>query len=488
MKWTGGHPYLTQRLCRVIANQNQSRYLETDVDSAVVSSFFGEMSEQDHNLRFVRDMLTKRAPDPGGVLATYRKILRGRHPVRDEEQSLVKSHLKLSGVVHRDNDVLRVRNLIFKNVFNRRWVRAHLPVNWKKRLQRAAIVLSASFVFAALVSLWLYARAQQQLAIAQQHWAQEADRARVEAHNARQQAEQQAQLASSRELAAAAINNLNIDPERSLLLALHAVSATYSADSAEASVTTEAEDALLQASRVRLTLSGHTGEVWGITFSPDGARLATASADRTAKVWDAASNQELRTLSGHSREVWSVVFSPDGARLATASADRTAKVWDAASGRELRTLSGHTGEVWGIAFSPDGARLATASADRTVKVWEAASGQELRTLSGHTGEVWRIAFSPDGTRLATASADRTAKVWEAASGRELRTLSGHDGGIWGIAFSPDGTRLATASADKKVRFHIILQDLLALARTRATRSLTSEECQKYLHKPCPPTP
>jgi AAA-like domain len=94
MYWTDGHPYLTQRLCLAIAEQNRESWSEADVDAIVTSTFFGERSEQDHNLLFVRDMLTKRASDPTSVLATYRKIRLGRHPVRDEEQSLVKAHLK----------------------------------------------------------------------------------------------------------------------------------------------------------------------------------------------------------------------------------------------------------------------------------------------------------------------------------------------------------------------------------------------------------
>jgi hypothetical protein len=113
MHWTGGHPYLTQRLCDAIAEQKRESWSEADVDGVVTRTFFGETSEQDHNLQFVRDMLLKRAPDVTSVLATYQEIRLGRHPVRDEEQSLVKTHLKLSGIVRREQDTLRVRNPIY---------------------------------------------------------------------------------------------------------------------------------------------------------------------------------------------------------------------------------------------------------------------------------------------------------------------------------------------------------------------------------------
>jgi WD40 repeat protein len=144
----------------------------------------------------------------------------------------------------------------------------------------------------------------------------------------------------------------------------------------------------------------------------------------------------LQTLEGHGDWVWLVAFSHDSARLASASRDRTVKIWDAHSGACLQTLEGHSGEVRSVAFSHDSARLASASSDKTVKIWDAHSGACLQTLKGHSDAVRSVAFSHDSARLASASSDRTVKIWDTHrtvkiwdthSGACLQSLEGHSG-------------------------------------------------------------
>jgi WD40 repeat protein len=124
-------------------------------------------------------------------------------------------------------------------------------------------------------------------------------------------------------------------------------------------------------------------------------------------------NLRERLILDHNGFVYGAAFSPDGTRIVTASEDRTARIWDAATGKPIgEPLKGHEGAVESAAFSPDGQRIVTASEDETVMIWDAASGKAIREpLRGHTKEVMTAAFSPDGRRVLTASADKTARIW-----------------------------------------------------------------------------
>jgi WD40 repeat protein len=105
-----------------------------------------------------------------------------------------------------------------------------------------------------------------------------------------------------------------------------------------------------------------------------------------------------------------IVFSPDGKYIATASDDKTARVWDAYTGKNITVLK-HDGLVNNVVFSPiDGKYIATASADNTSRVWDAATGKQISVLN-HNYWVIKVIFSPDGKYIATASADNTARLW-----------------------------------------------------------------------------
>lgn len=141
LEWTGGHPCLTQRLCKAIADEGGGECSKEDVDRIVAETFFGAKSHDDDHLQFVRDMLLRRAGKlREHVLTTYRDILRGRE-VADEERSPVKSHLKLSGIVRREDGTLRVRNPLYRHIFDEAFLKQNLLTNWPRVAARAAMAL-----------------------------------------------------------------------------------------------------------------------------------------------------------------------------------------------------------------------------------------------------------------------------------------------------------------------------------------------------------
>jgi len=199
------------------------------------------------------------------------------------------------------------------------------------------------------------------------------------------------------------------------------------------------------------TFSGHSNVVNSVTFSPDGRQVVSGSGDKTIKLWDVATGQEIRTFSGHSNVVNSVTFSPDGRQVVSGSSDKTIKLWDAATGREIRTFSGHSWSVHSVAFSPDGRQIISGSDDKTIKLWDAATGREIRTFSGHSNNVCSVAFSPDGRQILSCSSDGTIKLWDAATGNLIRTFSGDSSWGWSVTFSPDGRQIISGSSDRTIK-------------------------------------
>jgi RNA polymerase sigma factor (sigma-70 family) len=253
--------------------------------------------------------------------------------------------------------------------------------------------------------------------------------------------------------------------------------------------------------KVRLDLdTGHRLEVWSVAFWPDGKLLATASLDKTVKLWDPASGKEIailkmslpvrsvaisqdgnqlavgqgeigenkagelaigdaktRRIAGQiwkrNSPVYSVDYSPDGRFLAATfraqagqDQDKTITLWGHGGGKE--NWLQHEGLVYAVKFSPDGKILASAGSDKTVRLWDPATGKEIRRINAHSAEVRAVAFSPDGKRLVTAGQDKKVNLWDVATGKQIAALDENQGGVLSVALSPDGHILASADGQR----------------------------------------
>ncbi len=213
----------------------------------------------------------------------------------------------------------------------------------------------------------------------------------------------------------------------------------------------------------RSICSGHTSRVTALAWSPRSTHIATASYDKTLRVWDISRGFSIITYRGHWDRVQAVAWSPDGTRIASAGDDSTVQVWDAATGRQVLIYRGHSIAVTAVAWSPDGRRIASASEDKSVQVWDTSNGGLVFGYRGHTKKVLALAWSPDSRRIASGGEDKSVQVWSPIKDKSsffgtLRlaprgqfSYKGHAGRVNGLIWSPNGQRIASVSSDKSMQ-------------------------------------
>ena len=267
----------------------------------------------------------------------------------------------------------------------------------------------------------------------------------------RNRAEDEADVARSRELAATALLAQSTDPERGLALA---VEAGRVADTAEAD---RALRRALESNYPRRIIEAESGALNDVSFDRTGRRLATAGDSGVVQVFESRTGRELQAIRTGGGRALSAQFSPKGDLIATATGRGNVELWHASDAARVRAFEGHRGQVPRLAFSPDGALIATAGSDGTARVWDVQTGRQVARFDGHVGPfVNSVAFSPDGRLVVSAGADETARVWEADSGEQRLKLSPpadvREAFEWNSAsFSPSGSRIVTAGDDGLVR-------------------------------------
>ena len=204
-------------------------------------------------------------------------------------------------------------------------------------------------------------------------------------------------------------------------------------------------------SQIHSNLNIHTASVEKVTFSPDGHIIASTGADKTIRIWDKSTGNNILTIpSAHNDSISSIAFSPDGKTIVSGSNDYTVKTWQVETGKLIKILGSHSLRVTDVAYSFDGKIIASASADNTIKLWDVKTGLLINTLKGHKKTVTSIAFSPDKQHLVSASADKTIMIWNISSGSLKYTLKEHSNEVDAVAYSLDGKYMASSARDNNV--------------------------------------
>lgn len=482
LKWTKGHPYLTQRFCRAVAEDGRAKWSEIEIAALSESLFLGRKSREDSNLDFVQKRMTHEGPMRLQLMQTYKDVRLGWRPVADEEQSPVKAELKLTGIVQRENGHLAVRNPIYKEVFNKKWIDEHWPKlltpTVVKRLKIGLGVAIGAVIVLLAITLWQTAarevlakeNARNALLLAEQKTlaamqdslaAEQARRGEFVADSLRQVAvDINDELKEQRQVAVAAAQQAKRD-ERLARLA-----------EANAAVQRRKADSLAQINLTRFLstraplLHQEQADTLGLLLARQAYLLnRKLKADLHNEVYHALrkalngfSKEELggpRRLEGPRDWAMSVAFSADRRTVAASSADSSIWVWELneKEGRG-KSLRDHKGGVSALAFHPANKILASGGEDRTVRLWDLNNRESKSVAAGkHEGRIWSLAFNANGEALASGGADRKIRLWQVrqTEAHLLAVLEGHRAMVRSLAFSADGRYLASGGADSTIR-------------------------------------
>jgi WD40 repeat protein len=189
----------------------------------------------------------------------------------------------------------------------------------------------------------------------------------------------------------------------------------------------------------------------GVTFTPDGTQVVTASHDYTVQLYDLERGDVAHVFDGPRDSVLGLAVSGDGRYLAAAAEDGVVRVWRLADRALVHELTGGAAGFWSVAFSPTGRLLAGSDASGAVRLWDVDSAELVGELAGVKNTASNLAFSPDGRLLAAGAEDTAIGVWDVRSGERLATLRGHEGVVQAVTFTPDGSTLLSAGLDDVVR-------------------------------------
>lgn len=203
----------------------------------------------------------------------------------------------------------------------------------------------------------------------------------------------------------------------------------------------------------------HSNIITGLAYSPDGTQIVSCSSDKTARVWNANTLEQIAVMQGHTSYVNEVAFSPDGSHVVTVSSDKSVRQWNPATGTEVALLEAERGNMLSAAYRPNGNMIAVGNSYGEISFLDATTlAVQTAWEDAHASDVYCVAFSPDGTLLVSTSDDQSIKIWDVASGAMLEEAPGHTREVGNIAFSPDGTRILSGTYDGTLRVWDIAGD------------------------------
>lgn len=472
LHWTGGHPYMTQHLCRSVAQMAQEH-----PDSAIQTHHIDELcrrlyldhtaQETNDNLAFVRNRLLEGTDDRASLLDLYRQVWMGGRVLNDETNPLC-AVLRLSGIVRVVRGHFEVRNRIYDRVFDLKWIEANMPGNELRR-QRVAVragVLRTASVSAALFAI-VGALALLNL--------RSADRARRAELRMATEADYTVHLLYDANLTWAQ-ERYEQEGSGSTLSLLHETQPLAGKPDLRGFEWYYLNRLCRQQQAM---LTGHTDAVNALALSSDAQTLASASVDGTVRLWDRTTGKQRLCWPLKSGEARSIAFAPQNPQIACGGQNGTVTIANTESGRIVTVLREHHGFVTSLAFTHNGRLLVSGSNDGTVRIWDTTTWKPVFVLSEHVKRgVWAVACSPDDKLIAIGRDDGVAQLWNLETRKPVHTLSGHDLYVYALAFSPDGKTLATASGDKNA----ILWDVATGRKLHILRAHTSYlYCTAFSH-------